>query len=63
MTPKAKPALRAYTTRKMPADVLNRLRVLASLRSAEEGERVTLESMVTEALRRGLQALEKEILQ
>ena len=52
----------AYTTRKMPTDLLKRLRVLAAFQSAEENRRVTLEAMVAEALRRGVPMLEREIL-
>jgi len=59
---KAKSRMRAYTTRKMPADLLDRLRVLASVKSAEEERRVTLEAMVNEAIERGLPVLEREIL-
>jgi len=38
------------------------LRVLASVKSAEEERRVTLEAMVNEAIERGLPVLEREIL-
>mgnify|MGYP001586064633 CR=1 FL=1 len=54
--------LRAYTTRKMSSDLLNRMRVLAAMKSAEDGSRVTLEAILTDVIRKGLPILEKEIL-
>lgn len=60
MTPK--PRLRAYTTRSFPDDLLKRLRVLAAYESARRNERVTLEQMVADAVRRGITEIEKEIL-
>lgn len=56
------PRMRAYTTRKIPADLLERLRLLAAAKSVEDNQRCTLETMVTEAIRRGLPELEREIL-
>lgn len=60
MTPK-KP-VRAYTSRKMPTDFLNRMRVLAAMRTADEGRRVTLEQIVNEVIKRGLPLVEKDVL-
>jgi hypothetical protein len=57
-----KSRVRAYTTRKMPADILERLRVLAAMRSAMEKRRITLEEIVNEALTIGLDRLERDIL-
>lgn len=57
-----KPRVRAYTTRKMPVDLLERLRVVAAMRSATERRRVTLETVITEALTIGLDELERNIL-
>ena len=64
MAPASKPKarVRAYTTRKMPSELLERLRVLAAVKSAEDGRRCTLEWIVNEALRIGLAQLESEIL-
>lgn len=56
------PKMRAYTTRKMPDDILKRMRILAAMKSAEEERRVTLEWVMTEVLRRGLPLLEREVL-
>lgn len=54
--------LTAYTTRKMPKDFLDRMRVLAAMRSADEGHRVTLEAVVNEVIKRGLVLVEKDVL-
>ena len=54
--------LTAYTTRKMPTDLLKRMRVLAAMKSADEDRRITLEAIVADALRRGVPLLEKEVL-
>lgn len=61
MTP-TKAKVKAYTSRKIPVDFLARMRVLAAMRSADEGERVTLEAVVNEVIRRGLPLVEKEVL-
>lgn len=57
-----KQRLTAYTTRKMPKDFLDRMRVLAAMKSADEGERVTLEQVVNEVIKRGLPLIEKDVL-
>ena len=59
---KPKRPFRAYTTRKLPLDLLQRLRVLAAAASAKEEDRVTMEAMHAAALRRGIPLLEKDIL-
>lgn len=61
MTPK-NGKVTAYTSRKIPRDFLSRMRVLAAMRSADEGQRVTLEAVVNEVIRRGLPLVEKDVL-
>ena len=61
MTPKSA-RVRAYTTRKLPDDFLNRMRILAAFRTAEEKRRVTLEDVVNDVIKRGLPLVEKETL-
>lgn len=58
MSPKTK----AYTTRKMPSELLDRMRVLAAWRTAETGQRVTLEHVFAEVLKRGLPLVEAEVI-
>ena len=53
--------IRAYTTRTMPKEILDRVRVLAAERSESEGRRVTMEWMVAEVLRKGLPLMEQEM--
>ena len=55
------PRLRSYTTRKMPADFLKRMRMIAAFKSADGEARTTIEWVLNEALRRGLPLIEKEV--
>lgn len=59
MSPVAK--TRIYTTRKLPLDLLKRLRLLAAMMSAERDRRVTIEQVVNEALTRGIPLIEREV--
>lgn len=52
---------RIYTTRKLPLDLLKRLRLLAAMMSAERDRRVTIEQVVNEALTRGIPLIEREV--
>jgi len=56
------PVTRAYTTRSVPVELIDRMRVLASAKTMEDRQRITLEQIVNEALRRGIPLLEREIL-
>lgn len=56
------PRLRAYTTRKMPHDLLKRMRIVAALMTADADQRVTLEWVLAEVIRRGLPLLENEVM-
>ena len=64
MTPKTMTGRRvkAYTSRKIPVDFIDRMRVLAAMRSATEQRRVTLEQVVNDVIRRGLPLVEREVL-
>ena len=59
---KTPPTTRAYTTRSVPLELIDRMRVLASAKTLEDRRRITLEQIVNEALRRGIPILEREIL-
>lgn len=52
--------VRAYTTRAMPVDYVDRLRIEAAKRSKKSGDRVTIEAMMNRAIQLGLTILEKE---
>lgn len=52
---------RIYTTRKLPLDLLKRMRLLAAMMSAERERRVTIEQVVNEALARGVPLIEREV--
>ena len=53
---------RAYTSRRMPADLLDRVRLLAATQTAVSGKRATMESVMAEVIRRGLPLVEREVL-
>jgi hypothetical protein len=55
------PKTRIYTTRKLPLDLLKRMRLLAAMMSADRDRRVTIEQVVNEALTRGVPLLEREV--
>lgn len=60
MTPKPR-RTRAYTTRKLPSELLDRIRMLAATKSALTGERVTMEAVVAEVIREGLPVVEEKV--
>ena len=51
----------SYTTRKMPAEYLKRMRMIAAFKSAETDHRVTMEWVLNEALKRGLPLIERDV--
>jgi hypothetical protein len=54
------PKVRVYTTRKLPLDLLKRMRLVAAMLSVERDKRVTIEQVVNEALAYGVPRLESE---